>query len=93
MLGRSQREFDSEPGSIPVGAIVATRTALGVPAAVEPAVLFLPANTRFSLLVFLLVSAAIGAKNCFEFKWLWCYTLTGQGHQDENTSNNNSLDP
>jgi hypothetical protein len=44
MLGRSRREFESEPGSIPVGAIVETRTAWGVPAAVEPAVLFLPAN-------------------------------------------------
>jgi hypothetical protein len=53
---------------------------MGEPAAVEPAVLFLPANTRFSLLVFLLVSAAIGAKNWLEFKWLWCYTVTGQGH-------------
>jgi hypothetical protein len=44
MLGRSRRDFESEPGSIPVGAIVETGTAWGVPAAVEPPVLFLPAN-------------------------------------------------
>lgn len=36
--------FESEPGSIPVGAIVETGTAWGVPAAVEPPVLFLPAK-------------------------------------------------
>jgi hypothetical protein len=45
MLGRSRREFDSEAGSIPVWAIVETGTASGVPAAAEPSVLFLPANT------------------------------------------------
>jgi hypothetical protein len=45
MFGRSRREFESEPGSIPVGAIVETGTAWGVPAAAEPAVLFLPAIT------------------------------------------------
>jgi hypothetical protein len=43
MFGRSRREFESEPSSIPVGAIVETGTAWGVPAAVEPAVLSLPA--------------------------------------------------
>jgi hypothetical protein len=35
----------SSQGSIPVGAIVQTETASGVPAAREPCVLFLPANT------------------------------------------------
>ena len=45
MFGRSRREFESEPGSIPVGAIVETGTAWGVPTAVEPPVLFLPAIT------------------------------------------------
>jgi hypothetical protein len=40
MFGRSRREFESEPGSIPVGVIVETGTAWGVPTAVEPAVLF-----------------------------------------------------
>ena len=37
----ARRDFESEPGSIPVGAIWHR----GVPAAGEPAVLFLPANT------------------------------------------------
>jgi len=44
MFGRSRREFESELGSIPVGAIVETGTAWGVPAAAGLAVLFLPAN-------------------------------------------------
>jgi hypothetical protein len=58
MLGRSRREFDLEPGSIPVGAIVETGTALGVPAAVEPAILFLPANTARHLVG---ISVGIGS--------------------------------
>jgi hypothetical protein len=58
MLGRSQREFDSEPGSIPVGAIVETGTAWGVPTAGEPAVLFLPANTARRLVG---ISVGIGS--------------------------------
>jgi hypothetical protein len=41
MFGRSRREFESEPGSIPVGAIVESGAAWGARAAVEPAVLFL----------------------------------------------------
>jgi len=45
MFGRFRREFEPEPGSIPVETIVEIRTAWGVPAAVEPAVLFLPAIT------------------------------------------------
>jgi len=49
MLGRSRLDFESEPGSIPVGAIVETGTAWGVPAAGELAILFLPANTARQL--------------------------------------------
>ena len=45
MKCRSLRDFESGPGSIPVGAIVETGTAWGVPAAVESAVLFLPTDT------------------------------------------------
>jgi len=71
MWGRFRRDFESEPGSIPVGAIVETRTAWRVLAAVEPPVLFLQATARVSLLVFLLVSAAINDENYFKFKWLW----------------------
>jgi len=37
--------LEPEPGSIPVGTIVETRTAWRVLAAVEPAALFLPAIT------------------------------------------------
>jgi hypothetical protein len=47
----------------------------------ELAVLFLPAIPRVILLVFLLVSAAIGDENYFTFKWLWQWSSIGQGHQ------------
>jgi hypothetical protein len=70
---------------------VETGTAWGVPAAVEPSILFLPAIRRVSLLVFLLVSATIEDKNYYKFKWLWHWAVIGQGHQNENSSNNNSL--
>jgi hypothetical protein len=36
---------------------------------------------RVILLVFLLVSAAINDENYLQFKWLWNYAVTGQGHQ------------
>jgi hypothetical protein len=58
MLGRSRLDFESEPGSIPVGAIVETGTAWGVPAAGEPAILFLPANTARQLVG---ISVGIGS--------------------------------
>jgi hypothetical protein len=45
MFGRSRRDFESEPGSIPVGGDCGDRIGIGVLAAGEPAVLFLPANT------------------------------------------------
>jgi hypothetical protein len=57
--------------SIPIGAIVETGTAWGVPAAVEPPVYFCRLMARVILLVFLLVSAAIDDENYFKFKWLW----------------------
>jgi hypothetical protein len=44
MSGRSRRDLESEPGSIPVEAIVQTETARDVLTAGEPTVLFLPAN-------------------------------------------------
>jgi hypothetical protein len=37
----------------------------------KPTILFLPANPRVSLLVFLLVSAAISEENYRKFNWLW----------------------
>ena len=58
MLGRSRLDFESEPGSIPVGAIVETGTARGVPANGEPAILFLPANTARQLVG---ISVGIGS--------------------------------
>jgi hypothetical protein len=58
MFGRSRREFESELGSIPVGAIVETGTAWGVPAAEELAVLFLRANTERHLVG---ISVGIGS--------------------------------
>jgi hypothetical protein len=68
MLGRPRREFESKSGSIPVRRLWKTGTAWGVPAAGEPAVLFLQANTAPHLLVFPLVSAANDDKNQFSFK-------------------------
>jgi hypothetical protein len=65
MFGRSRREFESELGSIPVGAIVETGTAWACLLSwgqILPSVI---------LLVFLLVSAAIGDGNYFKFNWLW----------------------
>jgi hypothetical protein len=53
------------------GVIVETGTAWCVPNAGKPAILFLRAIRRVSLLVFLLVSATIEGKNCYKFKWLW----------------------
>jgi len=48
MLGRSRLDFESEPGSIPVGAIVETGTAWGVPAAGEPAYFIFASQYRAS---------------------------------------------
>jgi hypothetical protein len=55
---------------------VVTGTAWAVPAAAVPAAeeladLFLRAIPSITLLVFLLVSAAIGDENSFKFNWLW----------------------
>jgi hypothetical protein len=45
MFGRSRRDFESEPGSIPVGTIAERERHGAVPDAGAPAVLFLPAIT------------------------------------------------
>jgi hypothetical protein len=81
IVGQSRRGFRVRPGSIPVGAIVETGTVWRA-RLLRGSLLtyFSQLIPRVSLLVFLLVSAAIGAKNCFEFKWLWYYGVTGQGH-------------
>jgi hypothetical protein len=71
IVGQARRGFRVRPGSIPVGAIVETGTLLRAPAAGEPVDLLSQPIPRNSLLVFLLVSAAIGAENYFKFKWLW----------------------
>jgi hypothetical protein len=44
---------------------------MGAPAAGEPVVYFCQPISRASLLVLLLVSAAIDDKSCFKYKWLW----------------------
>jgi hypothetical protein len=62
----------SRPGSIPLEVILQTQTAWGVPAAGEPAFYFCQLIPRISLLVFVLVSAAIKDGNRFKFNWLWC---------------------
>ena len=66
-FGRSRRDFDSEAGSIPVGGFVGTETAWVALAAGELAFLFCELEPRASLLVFLLVSAAIYDKNRLTF--------------------------
>jgi len=70
MLGRSRRDFESEPGSIPVVAIVETGTAWGRACCGSLLFYFCQLIPRVSLLVFLLVSAAIDDENRFKFKWL-----------------------
>jgi len=71
MLGRSRREFDSEPGSIPIGAIVETGTTWACRLPWSLLFYFCQLIPRVSLLVFLLVSATIDDKKYFKFNWLW----------------------
>lgn len=72
MLGRSRLDFESEPGSIPVGAIVQTGSAWSVTAAVAAShFIFCQLMARVILLVFLLVSAAIDDENYCKFRLLW----------------------
>jgi hypothetical protein len=54
------RDFESEQGSIPIGAMVETGTTWGVPAAGSLLFYFCQLIACVSLLVFLLVSVAIG---------------------------------
>ena len=67
----SRRDFESELGSIPVAAIVEAGTAR--PRLLRGCLLniFLQGVPRISLLVFLLVSAAIDGQNDFKFRSLW----------------------
>ena len=51
-----------------------------MPAAGELLVYFCELIPSVMLLVFLLVSAAIGDGKYFKFKWLWHYAVAGQGH-------------
>jgi DNA-binding transcriptional ArsR family regulator len=60
------RDFESEPGSIPVSAIWHR----GVPAAGELPFYFCQLIPRVILLVFLLVSTTSNDENYFKFKWL-----------------------
>jgi hypothetical protein len=62
----ARRDFESERGLIPVGAIWPR----GVPAAGELLFYFCQLIPCVSLLVFLLVSATIDDENYFKFKWL-----------------------
>jgi hypothetical protein len=70
MLRRSRLDFGSEPGWIPVGAIVENGTARGVPMPGSLLFYFCQLTPRVGLLVFLLVSAAIDDENWLKFKWL-----------------------
>jgi hypothetical protein len=91
MLGRSRRDFESEPGSIPVGTVVETGTAWGVPLPGSLLFLFLHLTPSISLLVSLLVSAAIDDKNYFKFSCLGDWVIAGQGHYGKNFSNNKNI--
>jgi hypothetical protein len=71
MLGRSRREFDSEPGSIPVGAMWTGTAWACADCRGACCFIFCQLIPRVILLVFLLVSAAIDDENYFKFKWLW----------------------
>jgi len=62
---RVRAGFDTGRGAAETG------RAWGVPAAGEPAVYFFQLILRVSLLVFLLVSTAVGDKNYHNFNWLW----------------------
>jgi hypothetical protein len=64
-------EFETEPGSIPVGAIVETRTAWACLLPRSLLFYFCQLLPRVILLVFPLVSTAIDDENYFKFKWLW----------------------
>jgi hypothetical protein len=70
---------------------VETGTAWRAPTRRGACYFILPAISRVILLVFLLVSAAIDEENYFTFRWLWQWSSIGQGHQDKNINNNNSL--
>ena len=63
MLGRSRREFESKPGSIPVGAIGEPGTAWARLLPWSLLFYFCQLLPRVTLLVFLLVSAAIDDEN------------------------------
>jgi len=65
-----RRDFESEPGSIPVGANCGVRSGMGVPAAGSLRFYFCRQIPRVILLVFVLVSAAIDDKSGFKFNWL-----------------------
>jgi hypothetical protein len=91
LLGRSRRDFESEPGSIPVERLWRSER-LG--ASLLPwslPIYFCQLIPRVSVLVFPLVSAAIDDENYFKFKWLGYYAVAGQGHQAENINRNNDL--
>jgi len=70
MLGRSRLDFESEPGSIPVGAIVETGTAWACRLPWSLLFYFCQLTPRLILLVFPLASVAIDDENFFKFKWL-----------------------
>jgi len=82
-----RREFESEPGSIPVGAIVETRTHGAWPAAVEPLFYFCQLLPRVILLLFRWYRPAIDNENYFQIQMVMVLgRLPARGTQDENTN-------
>jgi hypothetical protein len=70
MLGRSRRDFESEPGSIPVGRLWRPERHGACLMLWSLLFYFCQLIPRVILLVFPLVSAAIDDENYFKFKWL-----------------------
>ena len=71
MLGRSRRDFGSEPGSISVGRLWRPERHGACLLPWSFLFYFCQLIPRVILLVFLLVSATIDDENYFKFKWLW----------------------
>ena len=65
------KDFDSDPGSIPIEMIMETMNGTSRAAAKALAIYFCERIPRVILLVFVLVSAAIDDESDFKFKWLW----------------------
>jgi len=79
-IADQRRRRDFEPRFDSGRAIVQTETAWGRACRRRAGILFFQLIARISLLVFVLVSAAIEDENNRKFIWLWHHAVIGQGH-------------